>query len=82
MPTIADTSLEYDRNVKIPLGTKNAIQEVWLLNLRDQCVEIYRSPSPGGYETILVLRGQQPLNPLAFPDISWTAAQLLGDESV
>ncbi len=47
---IADTLLEYDRDIKIPLYARHAIQEVWLLNLRDRNMVVYRSPAPDGYE--------------------------------
>lgn len=77
---IADTSLDYDRNVKIPLYAGHAIQEVWLLNIRDQTVEVYRSPGPDGYEHILTLRGQQHVNPQAFPELILRVAHILGAE--
>lgn len=75
---VADSSVEYDQQVKIPLYAKSGIQEVWLFNLRDQCVEVYRSPVDERYETILILRGQQEVTPLAFPEVSLTIADLLG----
>ena len=75
---VADSSVEYDQQVKIPLYAKSGIQEVWLFNLRDQCVEVYRSPVGESYETILILRGQQEVTPLAFPEVSLTIADLLG----
>jgi Uma2 family endonuclease len=75
---VADTSLEYDRQVKIPLYACHAIPEVWLCNLRDHCVEVYRAPAADQYETIMILRGQQQVAPLAFPDVSVTIADLLG----
>jgi Uma2 family endonuclease len=78
---VSDTSLDYDRQVKIPLYAKHAIQEVWLLNLRDQAVEVYRSPDPDGYEQVLTLRGQQCLSPQAFSEVTFSVAQILGTES-
>ena len=75
---VADSSVEFDQQVKIPLYAKSGIQEVWLFNLRDQCVEVYRSPVGESYETILILRGQQQVAPLAFPEVSLTIADLLG----
>ncbi|MCP4400542.1 MAG: Uma2 family endonuclease [bacterium] len=77
---VADTSLDYDRNVKIPLYAGHAIQEVWLLNLRDQTIEVYRAPSSAGYENILTLRGQQHVNPQTFPEVMLHVAQILGTE--
>lgn len=78
---VADTSLNYDRQVKIPLYARHAIQEVWLLNLRDQTVGVYRAPTPDGYEQVLVLRGQQELGPQAFPEETLRVAHILGIDS-
>ncbi len=75
---VADTSLEYDQHIKIPLYAGNGIQEVWLLNLRDQAVEVYREPSAEGYQEILILRGEQKITPQAFQDTPLTTATLLG----
>ncbi len=77
MLEVADTLLEYDRNVKIPLYAKHAIQEVWLLNLRDQSVTVYCSPAPDGYEKILTLRGRQRLSPQEFPEATVSVAHIL-----
>jgi Uma2 family endonuclease len=74
---VSDSSLEYDKAVKIPLYSQKYIQEVWLINLREHCVEMYRSPTPAGYESISVLRGNQTLTPQAFPDVTLTAVQVL-----
>ncbi len=75
---VADTSLDYDRETKIPLYAKANIQEAWLVNLLENCIEIYSSPSAGGYESRSVARHDQPISPKDFPDISFTAKQILG----
>lgn len=38
---VADTSLEYDRTIKLPLYAKPGIPEVWIVNLPEQCIEVY-----------------------------------------
>ncbi len=49
---VADTSLEKDRDIKLPLYASHAIPEVWIVNLKDTQIERYRSPSPKGYTDI------------------------------
>ena len=44
---VADTSLVYDRDTKLPLYAKNGIVEVGLIVLGERRVEIYRLPHPG-----------------------------------
>jgi len=46
---VADSSLAYDRGLKIPLYARSAVPEVWLVDLENQTVEIYRDPGPTGY---------------------------------
>lgn len=75
---VADTSLEYDREAKIPTYAKAGIQETWLVNLLENCIEVYRSPSAEGYEVRRIARHDQPLSSQAFPDLQMTANEILG----
>ena len=56
---VADSSVEYDRDIKIPLYAQAGIAEVWLINLPKETIEIYSQPLEGAYqETRLVKRGE------------------------
>ena len=41
---IADTSLRYDREVKIPLYARHRIPRVWIVNRPENCFEVYSEP--------------------------------------
>lgn len=41
---VADRSLPQDRLTKAAIYARAAIPEYWLINLRDNCVEIHRAP--------------------------------------
>ncbi len=43
---VADTSIAYDREVKLPLYASHNIPEVWLLDLDDAHLEVYLDPEP------------------------------------
>ena len=43
---VADTSLVEDRLTKAPIYAAAGIPEYWLVNLRDDCVEVFRAPDP------------------------------------
>ena len=47
---IADSTLRYDRDVKVPLYAQHGIPEVWLLDLKNQQLDIYRVPLNGQYQ--------------------------------
>lgn len=75
---VADTSLTYDREVKIPLYAQSGIPEVWLVDLTANCIEAYRKPSPQGYQEIKRFQRDQNLFPQAFPDVGLTVQDILG----
>lgn len=46
---VADTSLGYDREVKKPLFATAAIPELWIVNIEESQVEVYKKPANGDY---------------------------------
>jgi Uma2 family endonuclease len=66
---VADSSLEYDRGIKIPLYAASGIPEVWLLDLQQQRLEIYLDPGPSGYRKILLPDSGQTASPALIPGI-------------
>jgi hypothetical protein len=54
---VADASLPYDRDVKIPLYARHGIREVWLVDLVAKRLVVHRQPRPefGEYQQITVL---------------------------
>jgi Uma2 family endonuclease len=48
---VSDSTLEYDRQIKIPLYARAGIPEVWIINLNGEHVETYADPSGGTYQT-------------------------------
>lgn len=49
---VSDTTLEYDREVKVPLYARHGIPEVWLLDVRSGELTVYRDPVGGIYRTM------------------------------
>ncbi|GAA5334605.1 MULTISPECIES: Uma2 family endonuclease [Thermus] len=66
---VADTSLPFDKEVKLPLYAEAGIPEVWLLNLQENLLEVYRDPRGGRYREIRLLTPEEPASPLAFPEV-------------
>ena len=46
---VCDTSLAYDRDVKVPLYAAAGVPEVWLADLKTEVIHVFRDPSPTGY---------------------------------
>ena len=74
---VSDTTIEYDRNIKIPLYAANGIAEVWIVNLNEQVIEVYSSPTQINYEQVDTFNQQQTLNFQAFPNIFFSGTQIL-----
>lgn len=75
---VADTTVEFDKTVKIPLYAESGILEVWLVDVSDRSVEVYRQPSPSGYGDVRRYQRGENITMLAFPDINFTLDELLG----
>lgn len=75
---VGHVSLDYDRSVKVPLYAQSGIPEVWLFNVAQSTVEVYRQPGAGGYGQITRLGRGDRLSPAAFPDLVLDVGSLLG----
>lgn len=47
---VAETTLPYDREDKLPLYARAGIPEVWIVDLGRPAVHLFRSPAGDGYE--------------------------------
>jgi Uma2 family endonuclease len=66
---VADTTLGYDRRVKLPLYAAAGIADVWLVNLPRHSVEVHREPEGNRYHQVAVYRKGEPVSPLLLPDV-------------
>jgi Uma2 family endonuclease len=74
---VAETSADYDREVKLPLYARAGIPEVWLVDLTEERIEAYRQPAPNGYREVRRLGRDGRAAPQAFPDLELAVADLL-----
>jgi Uma2 family endonuclease len=75
---VADSSLDYDRDVKGPLYAENGIAEYWIANLVDRCLEVHRQPRPDGtYAAVQTLRPGDTTDVVALPGVTVAVADIL-----
>lgn len=74
---VAQTSVDTDRD-KIALYGQRGVQESWLINLREDRIEIHRSPTADGYATVDVRDRAEVASPLAFPDVEFRVNDIIG----
>lgn len=75
---VADSTVMYDREEKIPLYAEANIREVWLVDINAQIVEVYQQPTGAGYQIIQKFTPGENLSIAAFPDIKITVNQIFG----
>lgn len=76
---VADTSLAYDRDVKMPIYAEAGIIEYWIVNLISDTIEVHRDArSDARYGTVLTLERGQFVTPNAFAALSLSVDQILG----
>ncbi len=66
---VSDSSLDYDRDYKLPHYAAVGIPETWIVNLQDDQVESHTEPSSEGYRASRIYRLGDTISPTAFPDI-------------
>jgi Uma2 family endonuclease len=74
---ISDSMLAFDRDVKLPLYAKAEIIEVWIVNLIDERIEVYRQPSDGGYRSVEYAGPDDVVSPLSFPGVEFSVEAIL-----
>ena len=74
---VSDSTLDYDRDIKMPLYAKAGIPEVWLLDLVNRRLAIYRRPSPDGYREVLYPALDESIAPVLLSGLAIEVGQLL-----
>ena len=74
---VSDTTLDYDRQEKLPAYGRAGIVEVWLVNLNESTIEVYREPHFTGYGSKTILRAGDTARPKAFPDAALNVGEVM-----
>jgi len=75
---VSDSTVDFDRDVKVPNYARSGIQEVWLWDLEENCLEVYREPIANGYTLMQKFERGQQVSPLAFPEFAVSIDLILG----
>ena len=73
---VADTSLRFDRTIKLRIYARAGIPEYWIVDSKAQSVEMHWSPTADGYsEQRTAARGDR-IAPRALPDAAIEVAAI------
>ncbi len=75
---VSDTTLVYDRNVKLPMYAGAGIPEVWIVDLRGETIEVHAAPRGGRYTKARKHRRGDELRSETVPDLSLCVEEILG----
>jgi Uma2 family endonuclease len=67
---VSDTTLSYDRGVKLPLYARAGIPEVWVVDLASEIVERHTDPSGDGYRHVEQARRGGKIESATLPELA------------
>lgn len=78
---VADSSLQYDMNVKARLYAEAGVPEYWVVNLVERVLVVFRSPEDGVYRSRTTHGASERVAPEAWPDVAIELGELFLDEN-
>src|SRR5262245_39273235 len=73
---VAETSLRYDRTIKLALYAEAGVPEYWVVDASVEAIEVHRDPSADGYREVIRVTGEGAVSPAAFSDVSMSLAKI------
>jgi len=73
---VADSSLAYDRSIKLALYAETGVPEYWVVNCISESIEIYRRPEGDRYLDVDRVEAAATITLPAFPDVTLTLAEI------
>ena len=73
---VADTSLDFDRMVKLALYARAGIREVWIADLTTEMVFVHRGPPGGGYASVVPAAAPAMLGVEGLPGVTIPVAEV------
>ena len=76
---VADSSVEFDRTVKLAAYARAGIPESWIVARAEHRIEAYTEPAGNEYATVRHFGPGETVSPQAFPDIALAVDRIIGD---
>lgn len=74
---VSDSTLDYDRNRKVPLYAKHEIPEVWLVNLMNGTVEVHCQTRDYSYNIVKIYRRGEEIESDILPNLKLPVDNIL-----
>ncbi len=73
---VADSSLGFDRGIKLPLYAEAGIGEFWIVNLQERVIEVHRDPGGDRYARVRGAAYGEPLDIALLPGLTLPTVDL------
>ena len=74
---VSDSTLATDTTIKAALYARAGLPDYWVVDLKGRRIIVHREPMEGAYRSITIYAEDEPVAPLAAPNASIRAADLL-----
>jgi Uma2 family endonuclease len=76
---VADSSLAYDQDIKVPLYARSGVPEIWVVDVASSAVDIFRQPQANGYSDHRRVEDSGAwLSPVKLPSLSIQLQDIVG----
>ncbi|AEN73521.1 protein of unknown function DUF820 [Rhodothermus marinus SG0.5JP17-172] len=75
---VSETSLAYDREVKVPLYARAGVPEVWVVDVEGRVLWVHRMPEGEAYREVWRLEAGEEVAPETFPEHRLRVQDILG----
>lgn len=66
---VSDSTLRFDRKVKLPIYAEAGVPEYWIVNIPEERIECYRDPIDNRYGTVRIFRNDEEIDALLIPEL-------------
>jgi Uma2 family endonuclease len=74
---VADSSLEYDRGVKLGIYAEAKVPEYWIIDVKGRRIEVYTEPQGLEYRNVRHFGIGESVSPLHFPDVVFAVSDII-----
>ena len=74
---VSDSTLKYDREIKIPLYAEAEMPEVWIINSQNRIIEVYQRPSIGIYQFTRIFQLGETVESSVLPNLALEVDSIL-----
>lgn len=74
---VSDSTLKYDRDTKLSLYAEAEIPEVWIVNLKNDIVEVHQKPSVGIYQLASIYKLGDAIKSTVLPNLEIEVNKIL-----